>query len=205
MRKSVILFFKYAVVFILGFLSNTNDLLESIINIPISYNKLKKEYLYDTTLLSGQWSNNTDLLLNSEDFGLDHKQPMIVAHLNVNEFGEVNGEIVSKKICDTLPITWVISLESPEPNWRSLFTDRTFYLKQLKSGRMEIVATLKLIEKNDRLNTLKFKRMIDRSEILPEYITLAKNLPSYNSDVKFLSDYCSSSSRRVLNKLNKVQ
>ncbi|WP_341509381.1 hypothetical protein WAX88_15355 [Photobacterium damselae subsp. damselae] len=204
MNKKIIPALKYVVVFILGFITNFSGLLNNITSIPSSYNEFKKVYLYNSDLLSGTWSNNMEYLLNSDELELGFNQPRITMNLGVNEFGEVNGEILSKKVCDTLPLTWVISMESPEPNLSSFFLDRKFYLKQLKSGKMETVAIFKLTEIDDRKNTLLFERVEDRWGVLPKHIRLAKNLPSYDTDFKELSEYCAESPARFREQVRKM-
>lgn len=197
MNKKIVSTLKYIGVFLLGFLTNVSGFFDNITSIPNSYDDFKKEYLYDSELLSGNWSNNTEYLLDGEELGLDFNQPRVAMKLSVDKHGRVNGEILSKRVCDTLPFTWRISMESPEPGLSSFFLDRRFYLKQLKAGKMEIVAEFKLVDADDRANVITFKRVEDRWGILPEIVQLAKNLPAYNTDFNELSDYCAGSSQRI--------
>ncbi|EQB2603754.1 hypothetical protein ACYHQC_002904 [Aeromonas salmonicida] len=204
MNNKLIPILKYFSVFCLGFLTNFSGFLDNVTNIPSSYKEFKKVYLYDAELLSGNWSTNTEYLLDGEELGLGLEQPTITMSLNVNEFGEVNGEILSNTVCDALPLTWVISMESPEPGLSSFIFERRFFLKQLKGGKMEIVAEYQLVYVDERKNVIEFERIDDKQNVLPEKFKLAKNLPAYDADFKELSDYCSKSPQRFRERLNKL-
>ncbi|VXA77291.1 MULTISPECIES: hypothetical protein [Aeromonas] len=204
MNNKLIPMLKYFSVFCLGFLTNFSGFLDNVTNIPSSYKEFKKVYLYDAELLSGNWSTNTEYLLDGEELGLGLEQPTITMSLNVNEFGEVNGEILSNTVCDALPLTWVISMESPEPGLSSFIFERRFFLKQLKGGEMEIVAEYQLVYVDERKNVIEFERIDDKRNVLPEKFKLAKNLPAYDADFKELSDYCSKSPQRFRERLNKL-
>ena len=204
MNNKIIPMLKYLAVFCLGFLTNFSGFLDNVTNIPSSYKEFKKVYLYDADLLSGNWSTNTEYALDGEELGLGYEQPIITMSLNVDEFGEVSGEILSKEVCDALPITWVISMESPEPGLSSFIFDRHFFLKQLKGGRMQTVAEFQLAYADKRNNIIEFERVDDKQNILPEKIKLAKNLPAYDEDFKELSDYCSKSPQRLRERLKKL-
>ncbi len=204
MNNKLIPMLKYFSVFCLGFLTNFSGFLDNVTNIPSSYKEFKKVYLYDAELLSGNWSTNTEYLLDGEELGLGLEQPTITMSLNVNEFGEVNGEILSNTVCDALPLTWVISMESPEPGLSSFIFERRFFLKQLKGGKMEIVAEYQLVYVDERKNVIEFERIDDKRNVLPEKFKLAKNLPAYDADFKELSDYCSKSPQRFRERLNKL-
>ncbi|RAJ02081.1 hypothetical protein [Aeromonas salmonicida] len=204
MNNKLIPMLKYFSAFCLGFLTNFSGFLDNVTNIPSSYKEFKKVYLYDAELLSGNWSTNTEYLLDGEELGLGLEQPTITMSLNVNEFGEVNGEILSNTVCDALPLTWVISMESPEPGLSSFIFERRFFLKQLKGGKMEIVAEYQLVYVDERKNVIEFERIDDKRNVLPEKFKLAKNLPAYDADFKELSDYCSKSPQRFRERLNKL-
>ncbi len=110
---------------------------------------------------------------------------------------------MSKKICDALPITWIISFESESPNLTNIFVDRTFFIRQLHNSDMERVAKLKLVSQNKKYQTITFRKISDSTNSLPEFITFGKNLPSYKDDFKQLSDYCAGSSMRLRDILKK--
>ncbi|WCE32086.1 hypothetical protein [Vibrio sp. SCSIO 43137] len=204
MNDKVISMLKYFAVFCLGFLTNFSGFLENVTSIPNSYKEFKKEYLYDTELLSGTWSNNTEYVLDGADLGLDFEQPKITLSLSVNESGEVNGVILNKKVCDSLPLTWVISMESPEPSLSSLLFDRHFFLKQLKEGKMETVAEFKLVYTDERKEVIEFERVEDRWNVLPKTVKLAKNLPAYDADFNELDNYCAGSQQRLRERVRKL-
>lgn len=204
MNNKIISILKYFAVFCLGFLTNFSGFLDNVTNIPNSYKEFKKVYLYNADLFSGNWSTNIEYVLNGKELGLGFEQPKITMSLDVNEFGEVSGELLSKKVCDALPLTWRISMDSPEPGLSSFVFDRRFFLKQLKGGRMETVAEFQLVHADDRKHVIELKRIHDRWNVFPEKIKLAKNLPAYDDDFKELSDYCAESPERFREKLNKL-
>ncbi len=204
MNKKTISTLKYTLVFFLGFITDFSGFLDNITNIPSSYKEFKKVYLYDSELLSGTWSNNAEYVINSEELNLDYDQPLITMSLHVDEHdGAITGEILSKRICDTLPLTWIISMESPEPNLGLFFIDRRFYLKQLKSGKMETVATLKLTKKEK--NKIILERVEDQWTILPKQVVLVKIHPYYHTDFEELSKYCAQSPERFRQKIRKMR
>ncbi|HCG7189755.1 TPA: hypothetical protein NJ329_004439 [Vibrio parahaemolyticus] len=203
MNNKIISMLKYLAVFCLGFLTNFSGFLDNVTNIPSSYREFKKVYLYDAELLSGHWSTNTEYLLDGEELGLGFDQPKITMSLNVNEFGEVFGEVLSKEVCDSLPLTWMISMESPEPALDSFIFERRFFLKQLKGGKRETVAEFQLSYFDERKGVIEFERINDKWNILPKTIKLAKDLPAYGDDFKELSDYCSGAPQRFRETLKK--
>jgi len=194
---------KYLVGFAFGFITNFSGVLENITKIPSSYHDFKATYLYDKELLNGSWSTNAEYVINSKEIGLDIDQPNIVLTLHVDDDGGVEGEIISKKICDALPMTWIISFESAPPNLINLFVDRAFFIKQLHNSDMETVAELKLVNQNKRHQIITFKTIRDTTNSLPKFLTFGKALPSYGGDLKRLSAYCAGSSRRLLEALKK--
>ncbi len=204
MNNKIISMLKYFAVFCLGFLTNFSGFLDNVTNIPSSYKEFKKVYLYDAELFSGNWSTNSEYVLNGEELGLDFEQPKITMSLHVNEFGEVSGELLSKQVCDALPLTWIIAMQSPEPGLSSFIFDRPFFLKQLKGGEMETVAEFQLVYADNRKNVIEFKRIDDKWNVLPKVIKLAKNLPAYGDDFKELSDYCAKSPQRFREQLKEL-
>ncbi|MBE3671480.1 hypothetical protein BOO25_21445 [Vibrio navarrensis] len=204
MNNKIISILKYFAVFCLGFLTNFSGFLDNVTNIPNSYKEFKKVYLYNADLFSGNWSTNIEYVLNGKELGLGFEQPKITMSLDVNEFGEVSGELLSKKVCDALALTWIISMDSPEPDLSSFIFDRRFFLKQLRGGRMETVAEFQLVYADDRQHVIELKRIHDRWNILPEKMKLAKNLPAYDDDFKELSDYCAESPQRFREQLKKL-
>ncbi len=201
MNKKIISALKYTTVFLLGFLTNFSGFLDNITSIPNSYKEFKKVYFYDTELFKGQWSNNTEHLLGGGELGLDFAQPLITMELDVNEFGEINGGILSKRACDAMPLTWDISIDSPEPGLSAIFFDRHFYIKQLKDDKMQVVAELKISSTDERKKVITLERVEDRWNIFPEIIRLAKNLPAYERDSNELSEYCAGSFQRLKDKI----
>lgn len=184
---------KYALIYLAGFLTSFSGVLDSLVKIPSSYQELKKTYIYDSEFLTGQWSTNAEYLANSGDLGLDPSQPKITLSLGASEDGSASGEIMSEAICDALPLTWSITLETDTPEFRDFFFNRKFYLKQLHDGRMQTVATLELVSEDRKHGSIKFKIVNDGTFALPKQITLAKNLPQYEEDFKELSNYCGES------------
>jgi len=201
MNKKIISALKYTAVFLLGFLTNFSGFLDNITSIPNSYKEFKKVYFYNSDLFKGKWSNNTEYLLGGGELGLDFSQPLITMELDVNEFGEINGGILNKRACDAMPMTWDISIESPEPGLSTILFDRRFYIKQLRDDKMQVVAEFKLSEADERKKVITFERVEDRWNILPETIRLAKNLPAYERDSKELSEYCDGSLQRLRDKV----
>lgn len=194
---------KYFVAFCVGFITNFSGVLENITKLPANYNDFKKTYLFDKELLNGSWSTNAEYVLNGKEAGLDKEQPNIVLTLDVDHDGGVEGEIMSVKICDALPLTWVISFESESPNLKNIFVDRMFFIKQLHNGEMKKVAELKLVNQNKRHQTITFKTISDTTNSFPEFLTFGKGLPSYEEDFKKLSGYCAGSSMRFREVLKK--
>lgn len=196
MNKKISSILKYILVFSAGFLTNFSGFLDNVTKIPNSYKEFKKEYLYDKVFLDGDWSTDAEYILNSGDMGLNVEQPVMTMRLSVGDDGEVIGGILSKEICDALPITWVISIGSKAPNLSNLLLDRRFFVKQLHGGEMEVVAELKLVSEDKNNNSIKLKRVSDTTGAIPEYIYLGKNLPKFKENINFLEKYCADSSKR---------
>lgn len=191
-----ITFSKYAAAFLLGFITNFSGVLDNISSIPSSYKELKKVYFYSGSYLAGKWSNNGEYLLGSGELGLEHGLPKIIMQIEANEHDEISGEILSEAICEALPITWVISVESPEPGIFSLFSNRNLYIKQLRNNLMETVAIMEITSLDSRKGIISLQRKADPLQILPEKLTLAKNLPAFDEDFNHLSEFCAESPKR---------
>lgn len=201
--KALVGWLKGIAIFCAGFITGLSGFLENIVKLPANYHDFKATYLYDEELLTGSWSTNAEYVINSEELGLDEKQTNIVLTLNVDHDGGVEGEIMSEKICDALPITWIISFESESPNLKNIFIDRSFFVKQLHNGSMEKVAELKLVNQNKKHRIITFKTISDATNSLPKFLTFGKDLPSYQEDFKNLSNYCADSPLRFREALKK--
>lgn len=182
--------------FIGGCVTGTSGVLDGLVKIPVSYNQLKVNYLYDSEFLKGEWSTNSEYVANSKDLGLDIAQPVIVMNMEADKDGSINGEIMSEKICDALPLTWYINFESKSPSIINFITGREFEVTQLHNGETETVATMKLINKNKKFGAITFEVTKDLTGSLPKMITFGKGLPQYKSDYKHLQDYCGDSPRK---------
>ena len=203
--KKIIAFSKYAAVFVLGFITNFSGALNNIVSIPGSYKELKKVYFYSGNSMSGKWSNNTEYLLGAGELGLAHDQPKIIMQVDANEHDEISGEILSEDLCDAFPITWLVSIESPEPGIFSLFSNRKLYVKQLRNSFMETVAIMEITSLDDRKGTVSLQRVEDPLEILPEKVTLAKGLPAFDDDFKEISEFCADSPKKFREKLKSMK
>jgi len=203
--KKIIAFSKYAAVFALGFITNFSGALNNIASIPSSYKELKKVYFYNGNSISGKWSSNTEYLLGAGELGLAHDQPKIIMQVDANEHDEISGEILSADLCEALPITWVVSVESPEPGIFSLFSNRKLYIKQLRNNLMETVAIMEITSLDDRKGTVSLQRVADPLEILPEKVSLAKDLPAFDDDFKEISEFCADSPKRFREKLKTMK
>lgn len=203
--KKTIAFIKYAGAFALGFITNFSGVLDNISSIPGSYKELKKVYFYNGGSLAGKWSNNAEYLLGGGELGLEYGQPKIIMQIEANEHDEISGEILSEGICEALPFTWVISIESPEPGISSLFSNRRLYIKQLKNDLMETVAIMEIMHFDSRKGTISLQRVADPLAILPERVSLAKNLPAFDDDFNYISEFCSESPQRVREKLKGIK
>lgn len=184
---------KYVLIYLAGFLTSFSGILEDLVKIPVLYSELKKTYIYDSAFLTGHWSTNDEYFIGGADRGLDFEQPKIILNLQVSDDGSASGEILSEKICDALPLTWIISLEAEAPGLREFFFDRKFYLKQLREGKMQTVGVLKLVNEDRKNASIAFSLVGGGMGALPEKIVLAKDLPQYEEDFKELSNYCAES------------
>jgi len=182
--------------FIVGCITGTSGFLDGLSKIPESYSQVKKTYLYDSDFLKGNWSTNSEYVANSHDLGLDVEQPKIVMSMGPEEDGGISGEILSEKICDALPLTWYINLESESPSLMNFIMDRKFKITQLHNGETETVATLELINENKKFGAITFEVVKDFTGSLPKKMTFGKDLPEYKNDYKKLQEYCGDSPRK---------
>lgn len=70
---------------------------------------------------------------------------------------------------------------------------------------METVAIMEITSLDDRKKTINLKRVADPREILPEKISLAKDLPAFDDDFKEISEFCADSPKRFREKLKSMQ
>ncbi|WP_148046904.1 hypothetical protein [Pseudomonas poae] len=117
--------------------------------------------------------------------------------VSANEYDEINGEILSQDLCEALPITWVVSIESPVRGIFSLFSNRKFYIKQLRNNLMETVTIMEIISLDDTKGTVSLQRVADPFEILPVKVSLAKDLPAFDDDFNEISEFCADSPKRL--------
>lgn len=202
--SKAIAFSKYALVFLLGFITNFSGALDNISKIPGSYKELKKVYIYNGSSLAGEWSNNGEYLLGSGELGLAYGQPKIVMRVEANDHDEINGEILSEAVCEALPITWGILVESPEPGILNIFSKRKIYIKQVKNDLLETVAIMEIKSVDSRKGMLRLKRIYDPLQILPEKVDLAKGLPAFDEDFNYLSEFCAESPQRYREKIKAI-
>lgn len=186
--------------FVFGCVTGISGFLDNLNKIPESYSQMKKNFLYDSDFLTGDWSTNSEYVANSGDLGLNFEQPFIVMNMQSEEDGSISGEIMSEQICDALPLTWYINFESDTPSIMNFFTDRKFRITQLHNGAMETVATMKLDGENKKFGAITFEVIHDSTGVLPTKITFGKNLPEYKNDYKKLQDYCGDSPRKYWSK-----
>lgn len=200
-KTSLFTYFKYGIAFFAGVIVNSNTVIENITKIPTSVQAFKETYLYDSKeMFSGEWSSDPEYYINSSAMGFDVEQPSMYMKMDVDDQNNIEGEIISERLCDALPLTWYITIESIEPTISNLLFDRVFYVKQLHYGEMETVAKMKLVKINKRYETIKFERIYDQTGAIPKYIVFGKNLPKLKEDKAKLSDYCLKSSQNILKK-----
>lgn len=68
---------------------------------------------------------------------------------------------------------------------------------------METVVIMEITSLDSRKGIVSFQRKFDPNNILPEKVTLAKNLPAFKDDFNYLSEFCLESSQRFMEKLIK--
>lgn len=182
--------------FVFGCATGISGFLDALNKIPEFYTQIKKNYLYESSFLKGDWSTNGEYVANSGDLGLNITQPVMVMSMEPGVDGSIVGEIMSEKICDALPLTWSINFMSDSPSIANFFMDRKFIITQLHNGYTETVATLKLASENKELGVITFRVVSDSTGSLPPQIIFGKNLPEYKNDYKKIQEYCGDSPRK---------
>ncbi|EEY4060640.1 hypothetical protein DQ319_003334 [Escherichia coli] len=185
------------------------------VGLYLQYKNELNAVLYQKEFLTGKWSSDDEYIINSRDLGLDKPQPIMTIQLSVDEDGSIDGEFISEGLCDAMPLTWNITFNSAPPSPLNFVFVRKFQIRQLVNGAMDespVVAILKLIDEDRKHKTITFDVVNDLTGTLPEKITLAKNLPKFDENYKYLQDYCASSTKKMykkimpeLRKLNKVR
>lgn len=190
-----------------AWIQSTHKLLIAIVAISTflvaGYNYLKKEYIFDKDkkLLVGNWSNDTEYILNWADLELEENQPSILMIFDEIDDGSITGSILSNALCDAEPITFAIIIESDKPSIFNLFVNRVFTIKKLFHGKFIKIIELELI--STKKNTIKFKKVYDVTGSLPEYIHLAKDLPKFEENWDEMEIYCAQSTRKFFRQINK--
>lgn len=160
--------------------------------------------LYEKEFLSGKWSTDAEYVINSGDLGLDKRQPIVTIQLAVDNDGSVDGEIISEKLCDAMPLTWNITLNSDSPSILNFVFARKFQVRQLENGTMDkspVVATLKMVAEDHKHNSITFYVVNDATRSLPKQLTVAKNLPKFEENYKYLQNYCADSTKKFYEKM----
>lgn len=162
------------------------------------------EALYQKEFLTGKWSTDAEYIINSGDLGLNKDQPLVIIQLAVDSDGSIDGEIISEDLCDAMPITWNITLNSEPPSILNFLISRKFQVRQLIDGAMDkspIVATLKMVSEDQKHNSITFDITNDATGTLPKQLTVAKGLPKFEDNYKYLQDYCADSTKKFYQKL----
>ncbi|MDR7345182.1 hypothetical protein J2X14_003625 [Pantoea alhagi] len=161
------------------------------------------ENLYQKKFLTGKWSNDADLIINSKDLGLNNNEPLVTIQMNVDDDGSIDGEIISEGLCDGMPLTWSITFNGESPTFKNFVFARKFQVRQLVDGAMDkspVVATLKLIEEDRKHKSLTFEVVDDPARMLPKKFTVAKDLPKFEENYKYLQEYCADSTLEFFKK-----
>lgn len=161
------------------------------------------EALYQKEFLTGKWSTDAEYIINSGDLGLNKEQPLVIIQFIANPDGSIDGEIISEGLCDAMPITWNITLNSEPPSVINFIVPRKFQVRQLIGGSMDkspIVATLKMIAEDRKHNSITFDITNDVTGTLPNQLTVAKNLPKFEENYKYLQNYCADSTAKFYKK-----
>jgi len=169
----------------------------------LPYRKEINENLYQREFLNGKWSNDAEFIINSKDLGLDNDQPLVTAQMAVDNDGSIDGEIISAGLCDGMPLTWNITFNSESPSITNFIIARKFYIRQQIDGAMDtspVVATMKLVKQDRKHNSITFEVVDDPQGMLPNQLTLAKNLPKFEENYNFLQDYCANSTKEFFKK-----
>lgn len=174
------------------------------VGLYLPYRNEINDALYQKDFLSGNWSTDAEYIINSGDLGLDKPQPLITLQFVVDSDGSIDGGIISEGLCDALPFTWNITFNSDKPSLMNFFLDRKFQVRQLVGGAMDkspILATLKLVEEDQKHKSITFNVIYDATGSLPKQITVAKNLPKFDENYNYLQDYCAASiNKRIIQK-----
>ncbi|EBE4564723.1 hypothetical protein KG830_004726 [Salmonella enterica] len=161
------------------------------------------ENLYQKNFLTGKWSNDADLIINSKDLGLNNNEPLVTIQMNVDDDGSIDGEIISEGLCDGMPLTWNITFNSESPTLKNFVLARKFQVRQLVDGAMDkspVVATLKLIEEDQKHKSITFEVVDDPARMLPKKLTAAKDLPKFEENYNYLQEYCANSTLEFFKK-----
>ncbi|OAT17091.1 hypothetical protein M977_04337 [Buttiauxella gaviniae ATCC 51604] len=182
------------------------------VGLYLPYRNELNDYLYQKEFLTGKWSTDAEYVINSGDLGLDISQPIVTVQLIVDKDGSINGEIISETLCDDMPLTWNITMNSDSPSLKNFVFARTFEVRQLINGAMDkspVVATLKLTEEDQKHNAITFEVVSDATGRLPKKLIFGKDLPKFDENYKFLQDYCAKSTAKfyeeVMPKIKKLR
>ncbi|EMW7171708.1 hypothetical protein K6U20_11970 [Vibrio fluvialis] len=202
-ENRLLLTISHILVFILGVIANFSGFIDSITNIPRSYSEFKKEFIYTPGFLDGNWSNNTEYVINGRDFGLEEHQVNIAFELSESDNGAASGQFHLRDLCKYSPLTDLYIIESEKPGFFNLFFDRQFHIKKIAHGQKQTIATLRLVESNKDIGTIQFNVVNDHTYTLPKSFKIAKNLPAFDDDVIAMSEYCNDIHKNyILNMMN---
>lgn len=174
------------------------------VGLYLPYRNELNNYLYQKEFLTGKWSTDAEYVINSRDLGLDISQPVLTVNLNVDKDGSIDGNILSETLCESMPMTEIITLNSDSPSLKNFVFARTFEVRQLINGAMDkspVVATLKLINEDQKHNAITFEVVSDATGMLPKKLIFGKDLPKFDENYKFLQDYCAKASANFYDKL----
>lgn len=174
------------------------------VGLYLPYRGELNEALHQKEFLTGKWSTDAEYIINSGDLGLDKQQPLVTIQLVVDDDGSIDGEIISEALCDVMPLTWNITLNSDSPSLKNFVFDRKFQVRQLINGTMDkspVVATLKLVTEDRKHKSITFDVVSDATGTLPKQLTVAKDLPKFEENYNYLQDYCANSTKKFHEKL----
>ncbi|WP_044177239.1 hypothetical protein [Phytobacter massiliensis] len=174
------------------------------IGLYLPYRGEINEALYQKEFLTGKWSTDAEYIINSGDLGLNKDQPLVIIQFIANPDGSIDGEIISEGLCDAMPITWNITLNSEPPSVINFIVPRKFQVRQLIDGSMDkspIVATLKIVNEDRKHNSITFDITDDATGTLPKQLTVAKDLPKFEENYKYLQNYCADSTKKFYKKV----
>ncbi|HCU75243.1 MAG TPA: hypothetical protein DGS69_06770 [Acinetobacter baumannii] len=173
------------------------------IGLYLPYKGEINEALYQREFLTGKWSTDAEYIINSGDLGLNKDQPLVNIQFIANSDGSIDGEIISEGLCDAMPITWNITLNSEPPSVINFIAPRKFEVRQLIDGSMDkspIVATLKIVNEDRKHNSITLDITDDATGTLPKQLTVAKDLPKFEENYKYLQNYCADSTKKFYKK-----